>query len=131
MLRLLSVGVRAAEEGEQVSDEDQADKRAKFNESILSSVNDALNRAGIYCAVTFAEGIDMIAKERDALKAAIVRGVPIRMRLVCEACGELHVDAGEFATKPHHTHQCERCGLTWRPAIENTVGVRHLWEQSK
>jgi len=55
----------------------------------------------------------------------------IRMRLPCEACGELHIDKGEFATKPHHTHQCENCGLVWRPAIEDTIGVKFLWEQSK
>jgi len=55
----------------------------------------------------------------------------IPMRLPCEKCGELHVDEGEFATKDHHTHQCEKCGLVWRPAIENTRGVRFLWEQSK
>jgi len=51
---------------------------------------------------------------------------PIPMRLCCEACGELHIDEGEFATKPHHTHSCQSCGLTWRPAIECTVGVQFL-----
>ena len=56
---------------------------------------------------------------------------PVRMRLPCEQCGELHIDEGEFASKPHHTHQCEKCGLVWRPAIVETVGVRFLWEQSK
>jgi hypothetical protein len=48
------------------------------------------------------------------------------MRLPCEGCGELHVDEGEFATRPHHTHSCQHCGLTWRPAIIPTVGVRFL-----
>lgn len=33
---------------------------------------------------------------------------------------------GEFATKPHHTHSCQFCGLTWRPAVVCTVGVRFL-----
>lgn len=56
---------------------------------------------------------------------------PIRMRIRCEMCGTLHIDEGEFATKPHHTHQCEVCGLVWRPAVENTLGVKFLWEQSK
>ena len=56
---------------------------------------------------------------------------PIPMRLCCEGCGELHVDEGEFATKPHHTHQCESCGLIWRPAIVCTRGVRFLFEQAK
>ena len=57
--------------------------------------------------------------------------LPIRMRLVCEQCGTLHIDKGEFSTKPHHTHQCEECGLVWRPAVEATVGVMFLWPQSK
>jgi hypothetical protein len=51
---------------------------------------------------------------------------PIPMRLCCEGCGTLHVDEGEFAVKPHHTHSCQECGLTWRPAIVCTVGVRFL-----
>lgn len=41
---------------------------------------------------------------------------PIPMRLNCPACGELHIDEGEFATKIHHTHACQHCGMVWRPA---------------
>jgi len=51
---------------------------------------------------------------------------PIPMRIPCPDCGELHIDEGEFATKPHHTHSCQHCGLTWRPAVVPTVGVRFL-----
>lgn len=51
---------------------------------------------------------------------------PVPIRLTCPECGELHIDEGEFATKPHHTHSCQRCGLTWRPAVVATVGVRFL-----
>lgn len=51
---------------------------------------------------------------------------PIPMRLPCPDCGALHIDEGEFATKPHHTHSCQECGLTWRPAVLHTVGVRFL-----
>lgn len=51
---------------------------------------------------------------------------PIPMRLCCERCGEIHVDEGEFATKPHHTHACQYCGLVWRPALVATVGVQFL-----
>lgn len=51
---------------------------------------------------------------------------PIPMRLVCPRCGELHIDEGEFATKPHHTHACQGCGEVWRPAVVHTVGVRFL-----
>jgi len=51
---------------------------------------------------------------------------PVPMRLTCPECGALHIDEGEFATKPHHTHSCQKCGLTWRPAVVHTVGVRFL-----
>lgn len=58
---------------------------------------------------------------------------PIPMRIPCPGlltggriCGVLHVDEGEFATKPHHTHACQSCGMVWRPAVVETVGVRFL-----
>lgn len=51
---------------------------------------------------------------------------PIPMRIPCPECGKLHIDEGDFATKPHHTHSCQHCGLTWRPAVVPTVGVRFL-----
>jgi hypothetical protein len=38
---------------------------------------------------------------------AEARPNPIPMRLCCEACGKLHIDVGEFATKVHHTHTCQ------------------------
>jgi hypothetical protein len=41
-------------------------------------------------------------------------------------CGERHIDEGEFSTKKHHTHACQSCGMVWRPAILNTVGVEFL-----
>lgn len=56
---------------------------------------------------------------------------PIAMRLPCPDCGALHIDEGEFATKPHHTHSCQQCGLTWRPAVPHTVGVRFLPKESE
>lgn len=54
------------------------------------------------------------------------RKKPIPMRLRCPTCNALHIDEGEFATKPHHTHTCQSCGETWRPAIVATVGVQWL-----
>lgn len=51
---------------------------------------------------------------------------PIAIRLLCPICGEPHVDEGELATKPHHTHACQACGHVWRPAVVATVGVRFL-----
>lgn len=52
--------------------------------------------------------------------------VPIPMILHCPECGNRHVDKGLFATKSHHTHACQECGLVWRPALVPTVGVRFL-----
>lgn len=51
---------------------------------------------------------------------------PIPMLLWCPECGQRHIDEGEFASKIHHTHACQRCGMVWRPAIVPTVGVWHL-----
>ena len=51
---------------------------------------------------------------------------PIPIRIHCPECHELHVDEGEWVTKPHHTHSCQACGHTWRPAVVHTVGVRFL-----
>lgn len=51
---------------------------------------------------------------------------PLAIRLPCPDCGKLHLDEGAWETKPHHTHACQFCGLVWRPAIANTVGVRFL-----
>ena len=53
---------------------------------------------------------------------------PIPMILTCPnpECCKRHIDRGEFATKVHHTHACQFCGLIWRPAIVPTVGVQFL-----
>lgn len=50
----------------------------------------------------------------------------IPMILTCPSCGERHIDEGDFAEKPHHTHACQSCGMVWRPAKVNTVGVQFL-----
>jgi uncharacterized Zn finger protein len=55
-----------------------------------------------------------------------VKAAPIPMLLWCPNCGERHIDRGVFATKLHHTHACQECGMVWRPAIVETVGVRFL-----
>jgi len=48
------------------------------------------------------------------------------MLLTCPTCSARHIDEGEFATKLHHTHACQNCGMVWRPAKVNTVGVQFL-----
>lgn len=64
----------------------------------------------------------VIRKYEDAAE----KPAPIPMFLTCPMCNTRHVDVGEFATKPHHTHACQCCGLPWRPAIGPTVGVQYL-----
>ncbi len=68
----------------------------------------------------------------DTLRAYILKDPrhqpdrPIPMFLTCPKCNARHIDEGEFATKSHHTHSCQECGLTWRPAVVPTVGVLFL-----
>lgn len=57
---------------------------------------------------------------------ATTKNQPIPMLLFCPWCGHRHIDEGEFATKSHHTHACQTCGMVWRPAIVPTVGVVFL-----
>lgn len=52
--------------------------------------------------------------------------MPIPLIMHCPLCGWRHIDKGEFATKPHHTHACQECGHCWRPAVVPTVGVQFL-----
>lgn len=71
---------------------------------------------------------DLIAEwtEPEAQPTDQPEEAAIPMLLWCPECGERHIDEGEFATKPHHTHACQSCGHVWRPAIVHTVGVRFL-----
>lgn len=69
----------------------------------------------------------------DDLESAIVqlahdREQPVPMIITCPivTCAARHIDKGKFATKPHHTHSCQACGHTWRPALVATVGVQFL-----
>lgn len=68
----------------------------------------------------------VLGRASDAKRAWLAASAPVPMRLNCPECGELHLDEGEFATKSHYTHSCQKCGLTWRPAVVATVGVRFL-----
>lgn len=67
------------------------------------------------------EALSRTIDERDA-----ARETPVPMIMACPECCERHIDQGEFAERPHHTHACQACGFVWRPAIVATVGVRFL-----
>lgn len=49
---------------------------------------------------------------------------PVAMLLWCPSCHRRHIDTDKFASKVHHTHACQSCGMVWRPALVPTVGVR-------
>lgn len=59
-----------------------------------------------------------------AERATHAAGIPMLLR--CPECGKRHIDVNEFATKVHHTHACQFCGMVWRPAVVATVGVEFL-----
>ena len=61
-----------------------------------------------------------------AIHALLGSPEPLPIILHCPECRTRHIDEGEFATKAHHTHSCQGCGLTWRPAVAPTVGVQFL-----
>ncbi len=63
---------------------------------------------------------------KAAPTAPILNCVPVPMILNCPSCSARHIDVGAFATKIHHTHACQACGMVWRPAISPTVGVQFL-----
>lgn len=73
----------------------------------------------------FEAGIAEIERLRSALDAG-PSTAPVPMLLWCPQCSERHIDIGEFATRPHHTHACQDCGMVWRPALVPTVGVYFL-----
>lgn len=50
----------------------------------------------------------------------------VPMLIFCPTCLCQHIDRGEWQTKPHRTHLCEKCGGTFRPALIATVGVAVL-----
>lgn len=66
------------------------------------------------------------APTHAAVSLQAVGIVPVPMLLHCPWCGHRHIDEGEFATKAHHTHACQNCGMCWRPCIVPTVGVQFL-----
>lgn len=73
-----------------------------------------------------AELATLRAENQRPAELARTEAEPVPMVLHCPECKARHVDEGEFATKVHHTHSCQGCGLTWRPAVVPTVGVRFL-----
>lgn len=72
------------------------------------------------------EEINALSRTPNALRETFQKPDPVPMILICPVCYGRHIDEGEFATKPHHTHACQHCGMVWRPALVPTVGVQFL-----
>lgn len=92
-----------------------------FSIQINSEYTNSNDEQEIFHAVVHLNDVN-----RLKLAEILAVSVPIAMLLHCPQCGERHIDKGEFATKPHHTHACQECGHVWRPAIVATVGVQFL-----
>lgn len=73
-----------------------------------------------------AQGLAALREVAALLGLDNVEIPPVPMILTCPSCHARHLDEGEFAHKPHHTHACQSCGMVWRPAICQTVGVQFL-----
>lgn len=69
------------------------------------------------------EVVDELLAGGDASTLEAATPSPIPMVLACPTCHAWHVDEGEWATRPHKTHLCSRCGALFRPANVPTVGV--------
>lgn len=82
-------------------------------------------RSGLLAQIARLQLDEAITLTKSEL-ALLLEPQPVPLRLHCPECHELHEDVGEWATRPHHTHSCQACGLTWRPAVVPTVGVRFL-----
>lgn len=64
--------------------------------------------------------------EAEAQQPEAQAGGAVPLALWCPKCSAPHVDEGEWATRPHKTHQCQSCGHEWRPFPHPTVGVAHV-----
>lgn len=79
----------------------------------------------IYCGGIMHFGPIEVAKQiEEAVKLAYERAIP--MLLICPQCGRRHIDEGNWRSQKHHTHACQFCGMVWRPAVVDTVGVQFL-----
>lgn len=109
-------------------------KRSKLEAKYHADLRERSNRIHeleqklLFAERPFRAQIEQLTVERDRLVAELAArtNAAQHMLLWCPSCGERHIDEGEFATKEHHTHACQHCGLVWRPAIGPTFGVRYL-----
>ena len=106
------------------------DRPIALSESDMSNFPDSVIQALTRGVREIADIVEMepgpvsLEMVKETIRGLMAR--PFPMYLTCPKCNARHIDEGEFATKPHATHSCQDCGLTWRPAIGPTVGVQFL-----
>jgi hypothetical protein len=105
-----------------MSNEDRYTAARSAGSQLIASLRGIADMPAEARTVPMAE--DVMRRAAGALDGLV--NAPIPMRLLCPSCGALHLDEGEYAEKPHHTHACQACGEVWRPAVVPTVGVRFL-----
>lgn len=71
-----------------------------------------------------ADKVRQAADRLEQQSEQLARAIP--MVLHCPRCGAQHIDEpkGAWTNPPHRSHECQGCGLNWRPADVPTVGVR-------
>lgn len=75
--------------------------------------------------------MDFAPGTQEAIARALAR-IP-RLTLWCPLCSALHVDTGEWASRPHRRHLCLDCGYLWTPSYFYTFGRLPLttWEHAR
>jgi predicted RNA-binding Zn-ribbon protein involved in translation (DUF1610 family) len=107
----------------------RAHSERRAAESSLAAATELLGRLAALDTASLSMAVFDLVVDAGAFLAAqpaAPEKEAIPMFLTCPHCGARHIDEGEFATKVHHTHSCQDCGLTWRPAVCATVGVHFL-----
>lgn len=82
--------------------------------------------------VTIIDGSNEVAINADSATAYNVSrlfGQAVKY-LACPHCGEAHVDAGEFAVKPHRKHLCLACGRDFYDAEAASATQSHCWRSA-
>lgn len=68
----------------------------------------------------------LVAQVKCERRLAAAAQEAIRMLLQCPECFERHIDEGEWVTRPHKVHECQKCGHQFKVCDRPTVGVQFL-----
>jgi len=81
------------------------------------------------------DGIDHLATIARCQIEAFLESTPLDMLLFCPRCYRQHIDQPQpeknWENPPHRSHECQTCGLVWRPADFPTNGVKAIKTRGK